>query len=261
MLETFPHPRFIAMGTGDLSDPEHAVAVLDRELPPTALATPQTLVLDLRGKMLSPVSLRRLIMTIGQRVRGGIYGELKFIVLTSHDDIAATINEIALANDLPIFVSRSNSDPRRARTEARPVGVLTESDHETLNEILHAGGSVTVAGLAGVLGIEPTAANNRLVNVTKKQYVFRVKRGRQLGDLFVDPRADLESVFPAARLDAAPARNALLKAGIKSDVYDVRATVAEGEAAERAAEILRRRGKLSDSTQPRGTRKSVRDKS
>jgi hypothetical protein len=242
--DAIPQPRFIAMATGDLSDPQHAVEVLDGDLPPTALGSPQTMVLDLRGKMLSPSSLRRLVLTIGQRVRGGIYGDMKFVVLTSDDDIADTINEIAGAQDLPVYVSRSLGDPRQARLAARPVGSVTESDRQTLHALLDSGGSVTVAGLAGALGIGSTAANNRLVNVEKKNYVFRVKRPRSVGDLFIDPRAETDDLFPAARVDAAPARNALLKAGIKANPYQVKTAVAEGEAAERAAEILRRRGQV-----------------
>ena len=72
---------------------------------------------------------------------------------------------------------------------AEPVGALTTSDHETLEHVFEAGGTVNGGDLAERVGIEKTAAGNRLVSLQKKGFVQRVERPHPVGDLFVDPRS------------------------------------------------------------------------
>ncbi|MEJ7786478.1 MAG: hypothetical protein WKF96_16875 [Solirubrobacteraceae bacterium] len=59
------------------------------------------------------------------------------------------------------------------------------------------GGRVTVANFAHATKLEPSAATNRLVNVSTKGYVHRVERSRRDGVLFVDPRAATPAEDPA----------------------------------------------------------------
>jgi hypothetical protein len=231
---TIPDRRVLRSDTGDLSDPAYAVQELDRRLPPTAWQTPFTAILDLRGKLLSPASLRRTIVTLGQRLRGGVYGDIKVVVVTTDPDIAELVDLIAREAGFSIFIADSPEIEL-----ARPAGDLTPAERETLNTLHQFGGRTTVSAFAGHIGIETTAANNRLVNLDRKGYLYRIKRGRRDGDLFVDPRTPPDVVFS----DAPFAREALLSAGIRSNPYDTAPATLEGDAAERAAEILRRRGR------------------
>ncbi len=44
--------------------------------------------------------------------------------------------------------------------------------------------------LARAISIEPTAAGNRLVNLERKGYVYRISRARRQDDLFIGPVGD-----------------------------------------------------------------------
>jgi hypothetical protein len=237
MPTTLPTRRQIRIATGDLSDPGLAVDAVDQQLPPTSFESTSVAILDLSGKLFSPVSLTRAILTLGQRLRGGVYGNLKLVVVTSHTDIRDLIDLLARQHDLPLFLA----DSPQTIDDARPAGFLTETERETLDELKQVGGYATVATLAGYMEIAPTAVNNRLVNVERKGYIYRVKRGRRQGDLFIDPRTSPDKFFADAEVP--PMRHALLSAAIRSDPYDTSPTTLEGEGAERAAEILRRRQK------------------
>lgn len=239
-----PVRRILGFATGDLSDPTRAAAVRDRLLPPTAFGSPNTAVLDLRGKLLSPSALREMVVTLGQRLRGGTYGELRLVLVSSDDATRELIALLADKYDLPVFIA-SSTDSEDVESAA-PVGKLTPADLETLAELRGAGWSSTVSALASHIGIEPTAANNRLVNLEKKGYVYRLHRGRREGDLFVDPRSPMDAPFVGFDddNDVPPLATALRKHGIRSNPHDRSRLTLEGEAAERAAEILRRHGKL-----------------
>ena len=84
-----------------------------------------------------------------------------------------------------MFVCSSSNELEHAE----PVGVLTAKDHETLSLVSEAGGTVTTLAFADHVGIEKTAAGNRLVSLQKKGYLQRVERPHPAGDLFVDPRS------------------------------------------------------------------------
>ena len=126
-----------------------------------------------------------------------------------------------------------------------PAGDLTRADFETLEELGSSGSVTTVSSLAGAFGLQPTAANNRLVNVERKGFVLRVRRGRDEGDLFVDPRVPFMTTLTSTRgSESVPMRQALHDAGISSVPYSHPPREVEGEDAERIAEILRKRGKI-----------------
>ena len=242
MPVTFAHRQVISFPTGDLSDPERAARARDSRIPATAFSQPTTLVLDFSGKLLSPSALMEIIVTLGQRVRGGIYGDARLVVATPDDAVRKMCALLARDYQIPLFLATSPE----AVFEAVPVGDLTGADFETLEELRSAGSVTTVSSLAGSVGLQPTAANNRLVNVERKGFVLRVKRGRDEGDLFVDPRVPFMTPLTSSRnLDAIPMRQALRDAGISSDPYAHPPREVEGEAAEHLAEILRRRGKLN----------------
>jgi DNA-binding MarR family transcriptional regulator len=238
-----PVRRVVRFLTGDFTDPGLAASAMDRELPPTAFAAPNTAVLDLRGKLLSPSALHEIVVTLGQRLRGGAYGQLRVVVVSSDAATRELIALLADKHELPIFVASSTDSG--AVESAVPVGNLTTAEEETLAELRGAGWSSTVSALATHMGIEPTAANNRLVNLEKKGYIYRVRRGRRQGDLFVDPRSPMDAPSVGHHKDdVAPLHSVLRAHGINAKPYDRPSAPLEGEAAERAAEILRRHGKL-----------------
>jgi hypothetical protein len=243
MAVSYPTKIVSFIGTGGmvLSDPALAGGLRDHELPPTAFSFPWTAVLDLRDTILTPSALRELIVPIGQRLRGGVYGELRLVVATEDDAVAEFVGLLAREHELPLFVARSSAAEDVAL--ARPVGDLTAAERDTLQQLHGLGGVASVAWFAQVAGMEPSAATNRLVNLHRKGYVHRLPRNRRQGDLFFDPRASTD-VIPVAE-PSPMMREALQAQGIDSDPYDTSRVVLEGESAQRAAEILKRRGKAS----------------
>jgi len=238
---TFAHRQVISFPTGDLSDPLRAALARDSRIPETVFKHPTTLVLDLGGKLLSPSALKELIVTLGQRVRGGLYGDARLVVATPDPAVQEMCALLARRYQIPLFLATSPDDV----FDAVPAGDLTEADVETLEELRASGSVTTVSSLAGAVGLQPTAANNRLVNVERKGFVIRIKRGRDEGDLFVDPRVAFMTPLVSSRSsEHVPMRQALLDAGMHSDPYAHPPREVEGEPAERLAEILRRHNKL-----------------
>jgi DNA-binding Lrp family transcriptional regulator len=236
--------RFLGGTSGRLDDPHHAAELRDRQLPPTAWSSPTTAVLDISGSQPAPAALREIVLTLGQRIRGKVYGDLKIVIAVEDEAIAEVVRLLGREYDLPLFLARS-SRPDDIE-QAEPVGDLTRGERETLDELRGVGGGATVAALAGAIGINASAANNRLTNLERKGYLYRLKRARSYGDIYVDPRASAVDLLYGAVEDSEvpPPRSALLEAGIRSNPYDRSRIDLSGEAAERAAEILRRRGKV-----------------
>lgn len=225
--------------TGDLSSPHHALD-LQKELPDTPSVTPGLAILDLSGKQFTPASLRELIGSLGQRIRGGVYGDLKLVLVVTDDATREFIALLSREYGWPMYVARS-TDPGDVE-EAEPLGDLTAAELETLSEVRNLGGKATVANLAAVLDLEPSAATNRLVNIERKGYLHRFKRPRRVGDLFVDPTTRREAFIAGEGTEDVPEmRGALLRGGIRANPYSRRRIELDQEAAERAREILRRR--------------------
>lgn len=237
----FAHRQVISFPTGDLSDPVRAERAREIGIPATVFKRPTTLVLDLSGKLLSPSALTELVVTLGQSIRGGLYGDARLVVATPDSAVLKICALLAREYQIPLFLATSPDTV----SEAMPAGDLTGADFETLEGLRASGSVTTVSSLAGAFGLQPTAANNRLVNVERKGFVLRVRRGRDEGDLFVDPRVPFMTSLTSLRSpDSIPMRQALQDAGITSDPYSHPQREVEGEAAERLAEILRRRGKI-----------------
>jgi hypothetical protein len=237
---TFPTRKLAHLGDGGvMDDAQGAADAVDRELPQTAFGTPVTQVFDLADHDLTITVLRHLIVPLGQRLRGGVYGNARVVFTTRNAAVAEVISLLAREHDLPIFLASTPADVDRAQ----PAGELTASEAETLQQLHLVGGRVTASALASSFGIAANAANNRLSNLERKGYLLRVRRGRRAGDEYLDPRADLPDVQELRRLAVKPMRAVLMASGIETDPYDRTPIVLEGEGAERAAEILRRRGK------------------
>lgn len=234
--------KILYLGTHLVETPGRAAEIRDQRFPPTASPGPAVAVLDLGGARYTPAALHELIVPLGQRLRGGVFGELRIVITAPDEATAEVLALLAEKHDLPLFIAQS-SRPEDVE-DAVPAGSLTTAEAETLDGLRDLGGGVTAAGYAGVFGLTPNAANNRLLNLERKGYVLRVKRSRKTGDLYIDPRAAGIDAPNPSMPEIRPMRDALLTAGIRSDPYDrSRKVVLEGDAAERAAEILRRRGK------------------
>lgn len=232
-------PRWVYRNpTGNLSSLEHALHLQD-ELPGTASPTLALAILDLRGKQFTPSSLRGLIGSLGQRARGGAYGQLKLVLAVSDEATREFIALLSREHQWPIYLARS-TDPADIE-DAEPLGDLTSSELETFHQVRYLGGMATVAKLAEALELEPTAATNRLVNVERKGYLYRFKRSGRSGDVFVDPTTRREAFLLPERSGSPGPRDALLAGGIRANPYSRRPIALDEEAAERAREILRGR--------------------
>ena len=178
--------RIISLGTpGVWNDRSGASFLRDRYFPPTAVEHPTIAVLEL-GAEPTMGTLQEFLVPLGQRIRGGEYGQLFLVVRSEDDAVAGFVRYLSREYDLPIFVWTS---PQGADMAVTPAGDLTSTEEATINALRSLGGVSTPPQLAETIGIEPTAAGNRLVNLARKGYVYRVSRPRRLGDIFVDPWA------------------------------------------------------------------------
>jgi hypothetical protein len=226
--------RIFSAATGDLTNPEQVVHVLE-DLRPGTGEGPNLAILDLSGKLFSPASLRHLVVPLGQQVLGGVFGQMKVVIVSSDPAVLEQVALLAREHKLPLFLAASR-DPS-AIEQAIPAGNLTPSEVETLNYIRDLGGITTVARLAEAMNLESNAATNRLVNVDRKGYLYRIKRNRQIGDLFVDPRTRRQAVI-AVDLEREP--GVIAKTPGSEVESDSGQLTLEGSAAELAQEIIRR---------------------
>jgi DNA-binding MarR family transcriptional regulator len=229
------------MGTGGLiSDAREMRAIVDGWLPSTAAAAPVTMIVDLGGVVLAPAALKEMVVRIGEYAKVGQFGEAKVVFATSENATAELLGLIARQYRLPLFLAASSKPADVA--QAVPTGDLTETDLSTLADIQQIGTAVTVSRLAAQIGLEQTAANNRLASLSGKGYVFRISRSRREGDLYLDPRMSLDQTFDQLSRSASPGlREALLSKGIDTDPYDTSPLLlSDTEAAELRAMLDRR---------------------
>jgi hypothetical protein len=187
-----PQIRVVALGTGRgvWTDRHEAARWRDLYFPPTAVERPTIAILDLTGVFPTPGVLQDFILPIAQGVRGGVYGPLMLVVRTHDDGVADFLSYLAKQYGLSIFTI-SSAEPSSG---VQAVGNLTSTDQTTLHLMVQLGGTVTASELARTVGIEPTAAGNRLVNLFKKGFLFRVAQPRREGDVFVEPRVYLDPI-------------------------------------------------------------------
>lgn len=178
--------KFVPAGTGSaVWDDPHADRVVQRFMPRNRNREPTIGILHLGALRPTPSVLRDVIVTIGEDVRAGRYGNFTFVVSCEDAATRSVVSDIATAQDLAMFVSSSPT----YLAQAEPVGDLTARERETLSVVLVAGGTLTAAQLATQLGIEQTTAGNRLIGLHKKGYLQRIVRPHPFGDEFVDPRS------------------------------------------------------------------------
>ena len=178
--------KFVPVGTGTgVSDNPYADQLVQRFMPAHRRHGPMLGVLQFGAVRPTPVVLRNMIVNVGEDVRAGRYGDFSLFVCSEDEDTRSVIGDIATAQNIAMFVCASSSE----LGDAEPVGMLTPNDVETLELVADTGGTVTALSLADHIGIEKTAAGNRLVSLQKKGFLQRVKRPHPEGDLFVDPRS------------------------------------------------------------------------
>ena len=178
--------KFVPAGTGSsVWDDPYADQVVQKFMPPNRRHGPMLGVLHIGAVHPTPAVLRNIVVTVGEDVKAGRYGDFSLFISSEDEDTRNVIGDIAAAQNIAMFVSTSSSD----LADAEPVGLLTAKDLETLQLVSQAGGTVTALTLATQVGIENTAAGNRLVSLQKKGYLQRVERPHPEGDLFVDPRS------------------------------------------------------------------------
>ena len=178
--------KIVPAGTGSVVwDDPYAEQLVHRFMPPDRRHGPMLGVLHMGALRPTPRVLRNVVVNVGEDVKAGRYGDFTLFISSEDEDTRSVIGDIAASNNVAMFVCSSSVD----REDAEPVGVLTAKDHETLHLVSAAGGTVTVLDFAHHLGIEKTAAGNRLVSLQRKGYLHRVERPHPAGDLFVDPRS------------------------------------------------------------------------
>lgn len=178
--------KFVPAGTGtEVWDDPHAGSIIQRFMPQDRRHGPMIGILSLGEVRPTPVVLRDVIITVGEDIRAGRYGNFTFVVASEDEATRGIISDVATAQGVPVFVTTSPTNLEFAE----PVGDLTTKDRETLSVVLQAGGTVTAAQLADQLQIEQTTAGNRLIALNKKGYLQRLERPHPIGDQFADIRS------------------------------------------------------------------------
>ena len=178
--------KFVPAGTGSVVwDDPHAEQVVYRFMPQNRRHGPMLGVLHIGAARPTPHVLRKVVVNVGEDIKAGRYGDFSFFVCSQDEDTRSVIGDIAASQNVAIFLSSSPTDLEHAE----PVGGLTIKDHETLCLVLEAGGTVSAVEFAHQVGIEKTAAGNRLVSLHKKGYLQRLERPHPVGDLFMDARS------------------------------------------------------------------------
>ena len=112
------------------------------------------------------------------------HANVSYVLSSSDPATREVLSWMADANDLGMYIT---SSPEFLR-DAEPAGDISAAEAETLEQLKRLGGTLTAAELAEWMGLEATAAGNRLVNLARKGYVLRIQRPRRQGDQFIDPR-------------------------------------------------------------------------
>ena len=175
---------YAATGPSIWDDP-FADEVVRRFMPLERKHKPMVGVIDLHAVRPTPGVLQRVVVGPGEDVKAGKYGNCSLIFCSQDEDTRSVICDIAESQNVAMFLCSTFEDIGCAE----PVGDLTSRDSETLEFVIEAGGTVSASGFADQVGIERTAAGNRLVSLQKKGYVLRAKRPHPVGDLFIDPRS------------------------------------------------------------------------
>lgn len=154
---------------------------------------PTVLAINLEGRFATPSALMELVLPLAKSVSGGAYGQLALVFCTPEPATKAVLEALAQANQATFFIADSIDDLR----DAEPAGPLTTGELETLRMLRGLGGRSTVSVFAAEASLEPSAANNRLMNVSEKGLVQWQDRSRKEGRLYFDPRTAVPAEDPA----------------------------------------------------------------
>ncbi|MDO8717010.1 MAG: hypothetical protein Q7J73_09445 [Dehalococcoidales bacterium] len=157
-----------------------AAEFIETNFPPTASLEPRVRLINCEGNFPEVGALVEMV----QGIRSGARGNQALGFISSDAHVIDAVTALAEKHQVPLFISNAVDN---AFEDLQPVGILTQADEDTFQWLCHLGGAVTSAEIARAKGIEPAAATNRLINVVKKGYVFRISRSRREGDLFVAP--------------------------------------------------------------------------
>lgn len=218
-----------------LADRGAAADYREANFPPTVAETERTVVINMEGQYVEPGILQELFLPVGQGIRAGTYQNFAIGLISSDPSSIGFASHLAKENQIPLFLAGSVSD---FSEHLRPIGDVTQSEIETFELVQRMGGNVTGAALAAATDLEPAAANNRLSNLAKKGYLFRISRSRREGDVYVTPHIE------AAATSETQDQEVVLAGGeseieVPSDIRDSVASLAAGQGVS-AAELLTR---------------------
>ena len=178
--------RLVPAGTGSVVwDSPSAMGVINRFMPQDRALDPMVGILYISKLRPTPTVLKDAVVSVGEDVRAGRYGNFSFFVSSEDDATRQVIGDIAASQNVAVYLTSSLRD----FSQAEPAGKLTLNDLETLNLVQGVGGTVTVVDFALQVEMEKTAAGNRLSSLHQKGYLHRVQRPHPAGDLYVDPRS------------------------------------------------------------------------
>ncbi len=171
--------------TGPWFDVPGAAELRKTAFPPTAPQSPTVYMLDLNSVYPIAAVLEEYVGTLAREIRDGIRGPVSLVVDTRNASIRQELGHLAGTYRLPFFLASPRSTLSVA--EAEPAG-LSPSESEALEVIAEMGGRVTAPALAKRLGLQHTAALNRLTPLVEKGFLYRKRRPGRAPDLFCDPR-------------------------------------------------------------------------
>lgn len=173
---------FPATSGGVWTNSGQAARFRDLFFPAMTVQTPTTIILNLCGIIPAPSVLQELLLPLAARVRSGALGPQTLVVQTHDHGVRDFVNYLAREFDLPLYVTLLG----QSLPDAEPGGHLTGTLKTTLNVIRDLGGEVSASELAKAVGIEPTAAGNRLSDLAEKGYIVKDTASRR--HRFADPR-------------------------------------------------------------------------
>ncbi len=146
---------------------------------------PATLILDLSYNAPLAGALEDAIVSIARKTQNGEYGRARLVVCTPDPRLQNVLKGLALLQGLSFFIA---SSPATIHS-AQPAAPVTVTELQSLQILQSLGGVASSTVFAENVGIELTAAGNRLVSLERQGYLHRIKRPGREGDLYLDPRA------------------------------------------------------------------------
>jgi hypothetical protein len=179
-----------------------AAAWREKELPATIWSEPSMRIVNLEGAYWFELgALSEIILPVVAGIRAGSYGKFALGIATTDEPVVSWVRAVAAETGAPLFLTRSVGERPQA---VRVSSALTPAEADTLDAVLSAGGTATAADVARTRDFDQTAASNRLANLEKKRFLFRVARTRPQADLFVDPASTAgPSLQPALEIRSA----------------------------------------------------------